>query len=272
MARKPVVIQPRMPVGPQGPKGEPAPNVKIQYSADNSNWHDAYQQGDAYIRFSTDGGTTWGDGMAISTNADTLDGYQATDFVLETDYEDTDVLNKIKNVDGAGSGLDADTVDGLHASEIDADKVDGYHASQTPTANTIPVADANGKIDNWTEPWVANDSRAKVALNADNAPPIYACRAWVNFNGTTSPITIRAGGNVSSITDLGSAYYAVNFATPMPDSNYSVAGLCSILSGNDTGFVTILGVSTSSVKIHLYHDDGSSGTGDASVVCVSIFR
>lgn len=118
MARKPVVIQPRMPVGPQGPKGEPAPNVKIQYSADNSNWHDAYQQGDAYIRFSTDGGTTWGDGMAISTNADTLDGYQATDFVLVTDYEDTDVLNKIKNVDGAGSGLDADTVDGLHASEI----------------------------------------------------------------------------------------------------------------------------------------------------------
>jgi hypothetical protein len=31
-----------------------------------------------------------------------------------------------------------------------ADKVDGFHASQTPTANTIPVADANGKIDtNW---------------------------------------------------------------------------------------------------------------------------
>jgi hypothetical protein len=28
-----------------------------------------------------------------------------------------------------------------------ADTVDGYHASQTPTPNTIPVADANGKID-----------------------------------------------------------------------------------------------------------------------------
>lgn len=37
-------------------------------------------------------------------------------FVLTTDYEDTDVLAKIKNVDGAGSGLDADTLDGNHAS------------------------------------------------------------------------------------------------------------------------------------------------------------
>lgn len=29
----------------------------------------------------------------------------------------------------------------------DADKVDGYHASQTPSANTIPVAKSDGKLD-----------------------------------------------------------------------------------------------------------------------------
>jgi hypothetical protein len=32
------------------------------------------------------------------------------------DYSDTDVLNKVKAVDGSGSGLDADTVDGYNIS------------------------------------------------------------------------------------------------------------------------------------------------------------
>lgn len=51
----------------------------------------------------------------------------------------------------------------------------------------------------------------------------YACRAWVNFDGTGT-VTIRASGNVSSITDNGTGDYTVNFTTAMPDANYSVAG------------------------------------------------
>jgi len=39
--------------------------------------------------------------------------------VLSSDYEDSDVLTKIKNVDGAGSGLDADLLDGLNTSSSD---------------------------------------------------------------------------------------------------------------------------------------------------------
>ena len=49
----------------------------------------------------------------------------------------------------------------------------------------------------------------------------YSCRAWVNFNGTTSPITIRASGNVTNITDNGTGDYTVNFTTAMPDANYA---------------------------------------------------
>jgi hypothetical protein len=56
-----------------------------------------------------------------------------------------------------------------------------------------------------------------------NGTENYKCRAWVNFNGTTSPGTIRASGNVSSVTKLGTGYYRVNFATTMPDANYSVS-------------------------------------------------
>ena len=48
----------------------------------------------------------------------------------------------------------------------------------------------------------------------------YLCRAWVNFNGT-STVAIRESGNVSSITDNGTGDYTINFATAMPDVNYA---------------------------------------------------
>jgi len=71
----------------------------------------------------------------------------------------------------------------------------------------------------------ANHAGIKAALNASGDAPIYACRAWVNFDGSTNTAgfcTIRGSGNVSSITDLGSGSYEVNFTTAMPDGNYAV--------------------------------------------------
>jgi len=72
----------------------------------------------------------------------------------------------------------------------------------------------------------ANESNVKTAINASGSAPIYACRAWINFDGTSASIgTGRANGNVSGVTDNGSGDYTVTFATAMPDANYSV--VCS---------------------------------------------
>ena len=60
--------------------------------------------------------------------------------------------------------------------------------------------------------------------NGDDAP-IYACRAWVNFDGTTNTAgycTILDSGNVSTVADNGYGDYTVNFATAMPSYNYAV--------------------------------------------------
>ena len=65
------------------------------------------------------------------------------------------------------------------------------------------------------------ESQVKTATNATGTAPIYACRAWVTFNGTGT-VAIRASGNVSSITDNGTGDYSVNFVTAMPDTNYCV--------------------------------------------------
>ena len=64
------------------------------------------------------------------------------------------------------------------------------------------------------------ETQVKSATNATGDAPIYACRAWVNFDGTGT-VAIRASGNVSSITDNGTGTYTVNFTTAMEDADYS---------------------------------------------------
>lgn len=59
-------------------------------------------------------------------------------------------------------------------------------------------------------------------LNAQGTAPIYACRAWVNFNGTGT-VAIISSRNVSSVTDNGVGDYTINFTTAMPDVNYAIA-------------------------------------------------
>jgi hypothetical protein len=65
------------------------------------------------------------------------------------------------------------------------------------------------------------EAQVKTATNASGDAPIYSCRAWCNFDGTTSPGTIRASGNVSSVTRTGTGQYTANLSTAMPDNFYA---------------------------------------------------
>jgi hypothetical protein len=100
----------------------------------------------------------------------------------------------------------------------------------------------------------------------------YGCRAWVNFSGDTG--TIRAGGNVSSVTKNATGDYTVNFTTAMPDANYStVTSSDGNLGANQTisaGLYAGGAYTTSAVRILVF----LSGTGgfDRNIVCVSVFR
>ena len=76
-------------------------------------------------------------------------------------------------------------------------------------------------------------SNASLMTTPTGTAPSFLCRAWVNFNGTSTP-AIRASGNVSSITDNGTGDYTVNFTTAMPDANYAVAGQGSEVGTNGT--------------------------------------
>jgi hypothetical protein len=116
-------------------------------------------------------------------------------------------------------------------------------------------------------------ARITNALNATGSAPIYACRAWVNFNGTGT-VAIREDGNVSSITDNGTGDYTVNFTTAMPDANYCVMALGFASAADST---TLRGVhqkgtpTTSGVRL-VFMNGINNSTYDGEYCTVAVFR
>jgi hypothetical protein len=125
----------------------------------------------------------------------------------------------------------------------------------------------------------------KGCLNATGSAPIYACRAWINFDGSSASIgTGRANGNVSGVTDNGGSGgdYTITFATALPDSNYSVVsnaigdystdyfdfpGLVNVRSPSD--------ILSGSVRILVTRNLGGSESDnpfDSELVTVAIVR
>lgn len=100
----------------------------------------------------------------------------------------------------------------------------------------------------------------------------YGCRAWVNFNGTGTP-AIRASGNVSSITDVSTGVFTINFTNAMPDTNYAWAGVVGTpLSAN--GYMIIPGGGTPVQTTSLSVAALSSGSNvfDPTIVTVIVLR
>jgi hypothetical protein len=131
------------------------------------------------------------------------------------------------------------------------------------TDRTITLPDSSGTM--------ATTESTLSQFNVSGSAPVYACRAWVNFNGTGT-VAIRASGNVSSITDNATGLYTVNFTTSMPDTNYAVVGS----AGLGSAIVTRLPapgstVTASSVQVDST-DVAQSVRVDISSYSVTIFR
>ena len=101
-----------------------------------------------------------------------------------------------------------------------------------------------------------------------SAVTAYGCRAWVNFNGTGT-VAIRDSGNVSSITDLGTGQYQVNFTTAMTDANYAI-----VFSGygNSARNTTTANIASSSAAYLFVYTDSTSTFIDAGSSYAAVFR
>ncbi|MCI4436953.1 MAG: hypothetical protein JHC33_09125 [Ignisphaera sp.] len=147
--------------------------------------------------------------------------------------------------------------------------VDSPTFNGTPTAPTAPAGTNNTQIATtaMVHSAITND------LNVTGSAPMYACRAWVNFNGNGT-VAIRASGNVSSIVRNGIGDYTLNFATAMPDANYSVNGISIWTAGNTSNATVQLNNTTAqtanAVRISVVVVNG--GFADLASINVAIFR
>ncbi len=145
-------------------------------------------------------------------------------------------------------------------------------------ANLTELTKTQAEDDTDTTYGLVNGERLGQAvesnLNVTGSAPMYACRAWVNFDGTGT-VAIRASGNVSSITDNGTGDYTVNFAAAIEDANYSVVATAQ-REGGAPDIVAFISkgassnLTTSAVPISTESTSGNSR--DCVVGCVSIFR
>jgi hypothetical protein len=182
----------------------------------------------------------------------------------------------VADISGLQTALDAKANQATTYTKTEVDTALGLKldasAGAVGTANIADSAVTDAKIAAMAASKLTGDvaaARITNALNASGSAPIYACRAWVNFNGTGT-VAIRASGNVSSITDNGTGNYTVNFTTAMPDANYAAnANGSNGITSVDSWIQPYL-LSASAVSIGSYNN--SSVLTDRSFYAVSVFR
>ena len=97
-----------------------------------------------------------------------------------------------------------------------------------------------------------------------------AVKAWVNFNGT-GVVAIRAGYNVSSITDNATGDYYINFTTAMPDVNYSASGIGSNVT-TDSRWLLEYGVPRTTSAFRVASISTTQSFIDGTFINLAFFR
>lgn len=205
---------------------------------------------------------------AYMCNTSKLRLFNVTDNIV-IDYGTNDHQNAIYG----GTGIEEISIE-ISLSKQTEIRLDHYIGVTTGGTQTLGIAVSLGtevysKIEIWevpeilplvplaSETGIATQAEAQTGtnntkiitplslrqgLNANGSAPVYACRAWVNFDGTGT-VAIRASGNVSSITDNGVSIYTINFITPMEDINYCAIASSNAINNSGNGYIMTLGLS-----------------------------
>ena len=190
------------------------------------------------------------------------------------------------NINGAATTAgNADTVGGWHADPLRTwgnligrpSTIAGYGITDALVYNNGGTYGINvtGMSEYASNAGYANTAGTAGMLAASpGTAPHYAVRAWVSFNAVGA-LTIRASGNVSSVTDHGIGNWTVNYASPMPDENYAVnvTGRRDNAGANLT-YGGLRGEATPTVwgvRVGIGYE-GSPGGADSQYVMVTVVR
>ena len=137
-------------------------------------------------------------------------------YLAKTSYTPTDVLAKLKDVDGAGSGLDADTIDGVDSSKL--------FVAQRETINRD-----NLDVFEWRDSGSVQVMRYTSSGAVIDASPLYTFRCNGSYQGFELYQEYNASGPVykmRSIKDVGAftPWKTIAFEESFSDTYLPLAG------------------------------------------------
>lgn len=100
------------------------------------------------------------------------------------------------------------------------------------------TGNVTGDVSGSSGSCTGNAATATKLSGQTGSAPGYAARAWVNFNGTGT-VSIRASGNVASITDNGTGNYTVVIDVDMSDANYAFLATCGTGAAGNFGNASV---------------------------------
>lgn len=133
-----------------------------------------------------------------------------------------------------------------------------------------PASSAVGLVNNGVETWRADATAnfSRVIPGGSVLYPDFACRGWVNFDGTTG--AIRGSGNIA-ITRTAAGRYTGTL-TSMPDGNFALLGTGSRspLAQNEAIVIPVALYSATTFQIAM--TNGSGSAIDGVIVSIGILR
>ena len=122
------------------------------------------------------------------------------------------------------------------------------------TSDTIPK--------NIMETLVVDDLAVNYEISAGTIQAKNAATAWVNFDGTTTPPTIRDSFNVSDVVRTATGTYYCYFASYMDNTNFAVSSTFKANAINDSSSARyaswVSGVTPEYFILEVGYESGSS--------------
>ena len=92
----------------------------------------------------------------------------------------------------------------------------------------------------------------------------FTAKAWVHFNGS-STVAIRDSHNVSSITDLGTGQYLVNFSNNLANGNFSAVANAELAVSIENAYTSANGSDFTTSRFKILHYE-NNGTQDSAYI------
>lgn len=176
---------------------------------------------------------------------------------------------KMAEWDTAGRPAGANLVTGVTGYNTTLGCQERYDGANWDTVSLPPATDAEAIAGTETAKAIS-PATLRSGLNASGDAPVFACRMWVNFNGTGT-LAVNGSGNVASVTDNGAGLYTITLTEALEDINYAIIANAGSTPGNAISCFENTNVTRTTSSFGIRVNNGGDSY-DSTSVSVAVFR